>query len=341
MTAQHKVTAIAAITPRLLPVSAAKEGARSGSRSGDSRTETIVGHSYRPTRMLVPSDTDASVVRYGSTFRPIRTGDDGQERANNGQNACRRQSARLTKTITRMLEVVIILMEVIIIFAEMVKNFVEVVINFAEMVINLSEMVRRVAGRIWGIIGMEVGMATVKDRTLGTASSVDSIDGVVVVATADYTLLIYISGRVCSVGRSINTMVGRSSMLGGRGCLRGRRINIILGRGSTEGANGQHEGRKGQHGGRERANVGREGKLGGREGSGKGNKKGEYRSTPLGCIANINYSATVTVARRLKETGDSSSTPPLPLVVMLSRLTPILTSSSATVAARFSDRAWL
>lgn len=229
---------------------------------------------------------------------------------------------------------VIILMEVIIIFAEMVINFVEVVINFAEVVINLSEMVRRVAGRIWGIIGMEVGMATIKDRPLGTASSVGSIDGVVVVATADYTLLIYISGRVSSVGRSINSMVRRSNMLGGRGCVRGRRINIILG-------GGQHRGRKGQHGGRERANVGREGKLGGREGSDKGNKKGEYRSTPLGCIANINYSATVTVARRLKETGDSSSTPPLPLVVMLSRLTPILTSSSATVAARFSDRAWL
>ena len=76
--------------------------------------------------------------------------------------------------------------------------FMEVVIIFAEMVINLSEMVRRVAGRIWGIIGMVVGMATVKDRTLGTASSVGSIDGVVVVATAAYTLLIYISGRVCS-----------------------------------------------------------------------------------------------------------------------------------------------
>ena len=240
-----------------------------------------------------------------------------------------------------MLEVIIILMEVIIIFAEMVKNFVEVVINFAEVVINLSEMVRRVAGRIWGIIGMEVGMATIKDRPLGTASSVGSIGGAVVMATADYTLLIYISGRVCSVGRSINTMVRRSSMLGERGCVMGRRINIMLGRGSTEGANGQHEGRNWQHGGRERANVSREGKLGGREGSDKGNKKGEYRSTPLGCIANINYSATVTVARRLKETGDSSSTPPLPLVVMLSRLTPILTSSSATVAARFSDRAWL
>ena len=86
---------------------------------------------------------------------------------------------------------------------------------------------------------MVVGMATVKDRTPGTASSVGSIDGVVVVATADYTLLIYISGRVCSVGRSINTMVRRSSMLGGRGCVMGRRINIILGRGSMEGANAQ------------------------------------------------------------------------------------------------------
>lgn len=247
-----------------------------------------------------------------------------------------------------MLEVVIILMEVIknfvdvvIILMEVIINFVEVIKNFVEVVINLSEMVRRVAGRIWGIIGMVVGMATVKDRTLGTASSVGSIDGVVVVATADYTLLLYISGRVCSAGRSINTMARRSSMLGGRGCVMGRRINIMLGRGSTEGANGQHEGRNWQHGGRERANVSREGKLGGREGSDKGNKKGEYRSTPLGCIANINYSATVTVARRLKETGDSSSTPPLPLVVMLSRLKPILTSSSATVAARFSDRAWL
>lgn len=247
-----------------------------------------------------------------------------------------------------MLEVVIILMEVIIIVAEMVKNFVEVVINFTEIVINLSEMVRRVAGRIWGIIGMVVGMATVKDRTLGTASSVGSIDGVVVVATAAYTLLIYISGRVCSAGRSINTMARRSSMLGGRGCVIGRRINIMLGSVSMEGGtrqhggrNGQHGGRNGQHGGRERANVSREDKLGGRECSDKGNEKGEYRSTPLGCIANINYSATVTVARRLKETGDSSSTPPLPLVVMLSRLTPILTSSSATVSARFSDSAWL
>jgi len=138
-----------------------------------------------------------------------------------------------------MLEVVIILMEVI-------KNFVEVVINFAEMVINFSEMVRRVAGRIWGIIGMVVGMATVKDRTPGTASSVGSIDGVVVVATADYTLLIYISGRVCSVGRSINTMVRRSSMLGRRGCVMDRRINIMLGRVSMEDGTGSSEGANAQ-----------------------------------------------------------------------------------------------
>lgn len=233
------------------------------------------------------------------------------------------------------------MLEVVIILKEVIKNFVEVVINLAEMVINLSEMVRRVAGRSWGIIGRADSVATVKDRILGAASSVGSVDGVVVVATADYTLLIYISGRASSVGRSINTMARRSSMLGGRGCVMGRRINIMLGRVSTEGGTGQHVGRKGQHGGRERANVGREGKLGSRECEDKGNKKGEYRSTPLGCIANINYSATVTVARRLKETGDSSSTPPLPLVVMLSRLTPILTSSSATVAARFSDSAWL
>ena len=226
-----------------------------------------------------------------------------------------------------MLEVIIILMEVIIIFAEMIKNFVEVVIN-------LSEMVRRVAGRIWGIIGMVVGMATVKDRTLGAASSVGSIDGVVVVATADYTLLIYISGRVCSVGRSINTMTRRSSMLGGRGRVMGRKINIILGRGSMEGGTGSMVGANAQ------TLVVRDSLAVGSVRT-KVIKKGEYRSTPLGYIANINYSATVTVARRLKETGDSSSTPPLPLVVMLSRLTPILTSSSATVSARFSDSAWL
>lgn len=120
----------------------------------------------------------------------------------------------------------------------MVKNFVEVVINFAEVVINLSEMVRRVTGRIWGIIGRADSVATVKDRTLGTASSVGSIGGAVVVATADYTLLIYIGGRVSSVGRSINTMARRSSMLGGRGCVMGRRINIMLGRNSMKGGTG-------------------------------------------------------------------------------------------------------
>lgn len=134
----------------------------------------------------------------------------------------------------------------VIILMEVIKNFVEVVINFAEMVINFSEMVRRVAGRIWGIIGMVVGMATVKDRTPGTASSVGSIDGVVVVATADYTLLIYISGRVCSVGRSINTMVRRSSMLGRRGCVMDRRINIMLGRVSMEDGTGSSEGANAQ-----------------------------------------------------------------------------------------------
>ena len=58
-------------------------------------------------------------------------------------------------------------------------------------------------------------------------------------------------------------------------------------------------------------------------------------------FAYFTYSATLTVARRLNEIGDSSSTPPLPLVVMLSRLTPILTSSLATVLARSSDNHWL
>ena len=139
------------------------------------------------------------------------------------------------EVIKNFVDVVIILMEVII-------NFVEVIKNFVEVVINLSEMVRRVAGRIWGIIRMVVGMATVKDRTLGTASSVGSIDGVVVVATAAYTLLIYISGRVSSVGRSISTMARRSSMLGGRGCVMGWRINIILGRVSMEGGRGSTKG---------------------------------------------------------------------------------------------------
>lgn len=206
MTAQRTATAYATITPRLLSVSAAKGGPRSGYRSGDSRAETIVGHAYRPTRMLVPSDTEASVVRYESTFRPIRTGDDGQERANNGHHTCRRWSGRLTKTIRRMLEVVII-------FVEMVINLMEVIIIFAEMVINLSEMVRRVAGRSWGIIGRVAGRATVKSRTRGAAGSIGSIGGAVVVATAVYTLLIYIGGRVGLVGRRINIMPVRGSMV--------------------------------------------------------------------------------------------------------------------------------
>ena len=134
------------------------------------------------------------------------------------------------------------MLEVVIIYVKMVINLVEMVINFVEMVINLSEMVRRVAGRIWGIIGMVDSVATVKDRILGTASSVGSIDGAVVVATADYTLLIYISGRVSSVGKSINTMVRRSSMLGERGRGMGRRINAMLGMGSMEGGRGSTEG---------------------------------------------------------------------------------------------------
>lgn len=244
MTAQRTVTAYATITHRLLPVSAAEGGPRSGSRSGDSHAEAIVGHAYRPTRMLVPSDTDASVVRYESTFRPIRTGDDDQERAKNGQNTCRRWSGRLTKTIKRMLEMVIILVE-------MVKKFVEVVKNFVEIVINLSEMVRRVAERISVIIGRVDSVATVKDRILGAASSVGSIGSAVVVATADYTLLIYIGWRGSTVGRGINAMPGRVCMVGRRGSMVGRRvnvagrrvnmvgrrINIMLGRGSMVVAN--------------------------------------------------------------------------------------------------------
>lgn len=101
----------------------------------------------------------------------------------------------------------------IIILMEVIKNFVEVVINLAEMVINLSEMTRRVAERTWRIIGRVAGMATVKDRILGAASSVGSIGGVVVVATAVYTLLIYIGGRVCLVSRKINIMLVRGNMV--------------------------------------------------------------------------------------------------------------------------------
>lgn len=127
----------------------------------------------------------------------------------------------------------------VIILMEVIKNFVEVVKNFVEIVINLSEMVRRVAGRSWGIIGRVSGMATVKSRTRGAAGSIGYIAGAVVVATAVYTLLIYIGGSVCLVSRRINTMPGRGCMLGGRGCVMGRRINIMLVRGSMVATNAQ------------------------------------------------------------------------------------------------------
>ena len=148
---------------------------------------------------------------------------------------------------------VIILVEMVIILVEVLIIFVEVVIIFVEMVINLVEMVRRVAERFSVIIGRVAGMATVKDRTLGTASSVGSIGGAVVVATAVYTLLIYIGGRVGPVSRKINTMPGRVNMVDGRVCMVGRRdnvagrrvnmvgrrINTMPVRGSMEGANAQ------------------------------------------------------------------------------------------------------
>lgn len=133
------------------------------------------------------------------------------------------------------------MLEVVIILVEMVINLTEVIIIIVEIIIIFVEVVRRVAERISVIIGRVAGMATVKSRTQGAASSVGSIGGAVVVATADYTLLIYISGRVSSVGRSINTMARRNSMLGGRGCVMGRRINIMLGRGSMEGGRGSME----------------------------------------------------------------------------------------------------
>ena len=143
-----------------------------------------------------------------------------------------------------MLEVVINLAEVIINLVEMVIILAEIVINLVEVVINLVEMVRRVAERFSVIIGRVAWMATVKSRTQGAAGSVGSIGGVVVVATADYTLLIYISGRVSSVGRRINIMLGRGCMVGRRGNVAGRRvnmvgrrINIMLGRGSMVVAN--------------------------------------------------------------------------------------------------------
>lgn len=180
------------------------------------------------------------------------------------------------------------MLEVVIIFVEMVINLMEVIIIFAEMVINLSEMVRRVAGRSWGIIGRVVGMATVKDRILGAAGSIGSIGGVVIVATADYTLLIYIGGRGSTVGRGINAMPGRVCMVGRRGSMVGRRvnvagrrvnmvgrrINIMLGRGSMVVANAK-------------AVVGRVGSMVWRVGSAVGSvrtkaiKKGSTEVLPL------------------------------------------------------------
>lgn len=125
---------------------------------------------------------------------------------------------------------------------EMVINLAEVIIIIVEIIIIFVEVVRRVAERISVIIGRVAGMATVKSRTRGAAGSIGYIAGAVVVATADYTLLIYISGRVSSVGRSINTMARRSSMLGGRGCVMGWRINIMLGRVTMEGGTGSMKG---------------------------------------------------------------------------------------------------
>lgn len=69
-------------------------------------------------------------------------------------------------------------------------------------------------------------MASVKDRILGAAGSIGYIAGAVVVATAVYTLLIYIGGRVGLVGRRINTMPGRGCMVDGRVCMVGRRGNV-------------------------------------------------------------------------------------------------------------------
>lgn len=131
-------------------------------------------------------------------------------------------------------------------------------------------------------------MASVKDRILGAAGSVGSIGGAVVVATAVYTLLIYISGRGSTVGRGINAMPGRVNMVDGRGCMVGRRdnvagrrvnmvgrrINIMLGRGSMVVANAK-------------AVVGRVGPVVGRVGSAgesvrtKATKKGSTEVLPL------------------------------------------------------------
>lgn len=80
----------------------------------------------------------------------------------------------------------------IIILMEVIINLAEVIIIIVEIIIIFVEVVRRVAERISVIIGMVAGMATVKSRTRGAAGSIGYIAGAVVVATAVYTLLIYI-----------------------------------------------------------------------------------------------------------------------------------------------------
>lgn len=105
------------------------------------------------------------------------------------------------------------MLEVVIILVEMVINLTEVIIIIVEIIIIFVEVVRRVAERISVIIGMVAGMATVKSRTRGAAGSIGYIAGAVVVATAVYTLLIYIGGRVCLVSRKINIMLVRGNMV--------------------------------------------------------------------------------------------------------------------------------
>lgn len=128
------------------------------------------------------------------------------------------------------MEVVIILVEVVIIFAEMVIILAEVIIIIVEVVIIFAEMVRRVTERISVIIGRVAGRATVKSRTQGAAGSVGSIGGAVVVATAVYTLLIYIGGRVCTASRRINTMLGRGSMVVANAKAAGGKVGSAVGR---------------------------------------------------------------------------------------------------------------
>lgn len=77
------------------------------------------------------------------------------------------------------------------------------------------------------------GMATVKDRTRGAASSVGSIGRAVVVATAVYTLFIYTGGKVSMVSRRINTMLGRVCMKGGTGSMEVANAKAVVGRVSS------------------------------------------------------------------------------------------------------------